>query len=46
MLATTCALSGIKKERNIHKATEAKADVEILLKKMEKRIEIPNQKEM
>ena len=35
-----------KKEKKIHRAKEASAEVAVLRKTMEKRIEIPNQKEM
>jgi hypothetical protein len=34
-----------KKERKIHKATEARKEVATLLKAMEKRMESPSQKE-
>jgi len=35
-----------KKEKNIHTAKEARAEVAVLRKATEKRIEIPNQKEI
>jgi hypothetical protein len=36
----------MKKEKKIHTANEAKADVAVLRKTTEKRIDIPNQKEI
>jgi hypothetical protein len=36
----------MKKEKNIHTAKEAKADVAVLRKITENRIDIPNQKEL
>jgi hypothetical protein len=46
VLAATLAPRETKKDRNIHRATEARADVAMLLKAMEKRMEMPSQKEM
>jgi hypothetical protein len=44
--ARTPAPKLTKKEKNIHKAKEARAEVAVLRKTTENRIDIPNQKEM
>jgi hypothetical protein len=46
VFAMTVAPSETKKERKIHRATEARAEVAMPLKRTENRMESPSQKQM
>jgi len=46
VLAATLAPREIKKDKKIHRATEARAEVAMFLNKMEKRMAIPSQNEI